>query len=177
MGGKKFRDRLLRPETEFPDHQPRAAAHALPKRHGFTRIIPGLRHQSQSDVVGFRFLFPIEGQRHIDPIGPQQALDRPGIGLPGCRRTQCAQLCNLIQDTPAHPLHSVTLQGMRDLMTHHRRQSGIVLRMFENPGEDGDLPAWKREGIDHLVVLNHRELPLILRLVGGCSDFQTHAMH
>ncbi|MCG3776387.1 MAG: hypothetical protein JW395_3242 [Nitrospira sp.] len=66
---------------------------------------------------------------------------------------------------------------MRDLMAHHRRQSSVVLGMFENPGEDGDLPARKREGIDHLIVLNDRELPLILRLVGGFSDPPSHAMH
>ena len=97
--------------------------------------------------------------------------------MPGCRRTQCAQLRNLVQDTPAHALHPVTLQRMRDLMTHHRRQSSIVFRNFENPGEDGDLATWEREGIDHLIVLNDRELPLILRLVGGFSDFSSHAVH
>ena len=128
MGGKKLRYRLLRPKTELPDHLPRTAAHAFPKRHSFTRIVPGLRHQSKSDVVSFRFLFPIEGQRHVDPIGPQQALDRTGIGMSGRRRTQCAQLRNLVQDTPAHALYPVALQRMRDLMPHHRRQSGIVFR-------------------------------------------------
>src|SRR5580765_4445775 len=109
MSGKKFRYRLLRPETELPDHLSRTTAHALPKWDRCTRILPGLRHQSKSAVISFRLLLPIERQPHTDSIGPQQALDRTGIDLSGCCRAQCAQLRNLGQDTPAHPLHPMAL--------------------------------------------------------------------
>jgi hypothetical protein len=70
VGGQEFRYRLLRPKTELPDHLFWTPAHALPKGHGFTGIVPGLRHQAKSDVVGFRFLFSIERQRYFDSCAP-----------------------------------------------------------------------------------------------------------
>src|ERR1044071_8107215 len=57
------------------------------------------------------------------------------------------------------------------------RQSCIVFSMFKNSGKDGNLPTWKCEGIDHLVVLDDREFPLILGLVCGFRDVSSHAMH
>src|SRR6185503_20106346 len=49
--------------------------------------------------------------------------------------------------------------------------------VLKNPGKDRDLPARQRERIDHFVILNDGELPLILRLVGGFGNLPPHPMH
>ena len=66
---KKFRNGLLRPETNLADHLPWAPAHPLPERDGFARIIAGLCHQSQPNIVRFGLLLSAERQGDAHSIG------------------------------------------------------------------------------------------------------------
>lgn len=156
---------MLRAEAQFPDHLFGTSAHAFPERHGFARVVARLRHQSQSDVVRFRFLLAIERQRHIDTIGPQYTLDGASPCLPSRRGADRTQLSDLIDDAPAHSLDSMTLQRMRHFMAYHCGQPCFAFRYLEQSGKLRHFPARQRKGVDRLVVLNHGEFPLILRLV------------
>lgn len=75
MRGETLGNGILRAEAQFPDHLFGTAAHAFPERHRFARVISGLRHQLQADVIRFRFMLAIERQGHVDAIGPQYTLD------------------------------------------------------------------------------------------------------
>src|SRR6266545_3439875 len=82
MGGQKFRNRLLRTKTHLADHLFRTPAHPLPERHRLAGIVAGFGHEPESDVIRFRLLLPVEGQRYIDSIGAQQSLNRTTARMP-----------------------------------------------------------------------------------------------
>lgn len=64
----------------------------------------------------------------------------------------------------------MTLQRMRHFMADHRRQPRFAYRHHEQPGKHRHFPAGQRKGVECLVVVNHGEFPLILRLVRGPGD-------
>ena len=70
----------------------------------------------------------------------------------------------------------MALQRMCDFVSHHRRQTGIRFGVLQDAREDGDFPTGETEGVDHLVVFDDGELPLIFRLVGHARDFSSYAL-
>src|SRR3989475_3848942 len=170
MRAQELRNTSPRPEAELADHVAGAPAHPLPEGNGFVGIVPGLGHQAEPNVIRFTFLDAAEWQGSVDAVCHQDALDRPGVHPSCCRSGYRADLRNLLENATADPLDAMSLDGVGHLMAHHRGHAGLVLRMLENAGEQGYLPARQAEGVDDLVVLDQGEFPIVARLVGRGGD-------
>ena len=65
---------------------------------------------------------------------------------------------------------------VRDFVTEHRGEPGVVARHRQDPGVDGDLAAGQRERV-HLLVLDDVELPLVVGASGRIGDAPADARH
>jgi len=89
--------------------------------------------------------------------------------MPGCCGTDSSQLSDLIDDAAAHPLDTMPLERMSDLMpitvANPAHSSSL-----ENTGEDRDFAAGQTKRVHHLVFFDDRKFPLILRLIGRLGN-------
>src|SRR5918996_4670550 len=109
VGGKKFRNGRLRPEAEFADHISRASAHPFPKRNRFARIVPGLGHEPESDIIRFGFLSSIERQGDTDAVSAHGPHRNARINAPRRGAGNGAELRDLLQNAATHAFSAVAL--------------------------------------------------------------------
>ena len=93
----------------------------------------------------------------------------------GRRRPEGADLGDALQNTPTHPLCSMPLQGVRDLVSHDGRQAGFGLGDREDAREHRNFTPRERKRIDHAIFADHDELPMIFRLIRHGRDPLTYA--
>jgi hypothetical protein len=108
----------------------------------------------------------------------------PRVGVHLAHREVGADQRALQHHAVAHALGAVAQDRVRDLVTHHRREALLVLGDRQQAGVDRALAARQRPGVDHLGIVDQRELPQeILRsgvrveLLGGLRDALADALH
>jgi hypothetical protein len=69
------------------------------------------------------------------------------------------------------------LRLVSDFVPHHRGQPRIGFCVLEDAGKDGDFAPRQTKRVDHLLILDHRKLPLVLRLVRNLRDPFPHPLN
>jgi len=110
---------------------------------------------------------------YAEPVGLHDRLLGARAGAAGrhCHRDG-PQLCG---KSLAHALGAMARDGVRDLVPHHHRKSGLVARHRQQSRVHGNLAARQRESVDRLRRVDDGELPLVFGFVGDPGNAFTDA--
>lgn len=120
--------------------------HTLPEPQGLMRIIAGLRHHHQANVVRLALLHAAHGSREqeVQHRAPNElrAQDRQ----PTCKEYEGVEH-DVGSDLPRHALGYVSGEVVRDLVTQDCREAVLVPSYGQQAAEDEYLAAGEDESV------------------------------